>query len=969
MTKNETTQLKPGEIIYFDDRDGILTVVKGYLDIFITCFKDGKIEKKQIPVGRCKLEDKIFCFDTQAENREKTSVSSKHLRTGNQRSLKYKLTGRVNTETALQFEKYKTGLGYFREIEKPLNKWLDLSLSVIKENDDKKKIKYLDSTEKSFDENQFISYHDFAWIKSISSIKTDNNTNQLLFPIEAKYLPISKNIVYMTTAQGEIETSDTCSVLNELGFAPIKLILRHFLNNLGNVYLLNMSVVKNKFYQHIENKKHDLASTYIQAKSIMEKENLFKDIIVIDDTSKLVAAISATGKQFGINIKKTDANLQQFDSYVDCIKYIGAENNFFVRQVKLENEWWQKDGLSFIGFDKETSEPLAIVIKNDKYYYFKAESRKLEKVCKENCKKIYDTGFTLHPVLDGNKVTIRHFMKLIFLGNHQNIFILFLAALLIALLGMFTPFATNKLISEGIVYSDIPIVFQLFLALVIVAVASFGFYLIKNIAILRIDVKSGIFLQSAIMDRLFKLPIQFFRKYSAGDMAVRALGIETIQKILTGVNINAFLGGIFSISSLIMMFYYSARLAIVGLVMFIFVLIVAVIISLKQLKYMKVSYDLFGEASGISYQIFNGLAKLKVMDRETLGFSKWGEIYSKYCTNSYLSKKLRRNDIITESFIHSAGQVTIFLLIGLLIKKKLNVAEFVAFLTAFGQFSASLKTFTAVISSIIIIKPVYNRMKPILNTSPEITTQAKIHTDFSGNIELHDITFRYNPDSPLILNCVNMLVEPGEFIAIVGPSGTGKSTLFRVILGLEKPEQGSIFCDGQDIASLNMREFRRSIGVVSQNAKIIPGNIYENITGGGQYSEEEAWIAAELAGLKDDIKCFPMQMKTIISEDAGTFSGGQKQRMVIARALIKKPKILLLDEATNALDNKTQSIITDNLNNMKITRVVIAHRLSTIKNADRIYVLKDAGFTEIGNYEELIAKKGFFYKMAKRQLI
>jgi NHLM bacteriocin system ABC transporter ATP-binding protein len=967
---SETIQLKPGKILYLDDREQVFNISKGYLDIFVAGFRNGKIEKKQISVGRCNTGDKIFCFNIINDAGTLTSPSPIYKKKNKDANVNYRLIALINNHVGLKIEEYSIFEDNYETLYKSLNKWLKLIISLAPNDDSKRTVKYLENSDLAFNTGDFISNLELGWIKATPILKQEETLSQLLIPDNAPFLPIFKNIVYQVSDKLDIEMLDTLNLLRKHGLDPIRHLVKHFLKNLKVLEVIQSQAEKNKFYQHIKSKNIDLASTYIQAKSVTESNDLLKDIITVTDgSSKLTSVVNAVGKQFGINIKKTKADLQDFDTFADFIKFIGSENNFFVRQIKVEEEWWRKDGLPFIGFEQETSKPVAVIVKHDKYNFLNTENRKLEKVGRDNCNKIVNAGFTLHPVFNEDKISIRHLLKLTFLGSKKDFLLLIFSGLLVAMLGMFTPFAMSMLISYGIIYSDIPIVIQLLLALLAAAFASYAFYLVKEIAILRVDVRSGSFLQSAIIDRLFKMPVQLFRKYSAGDMATRALGIERIQKTLTGANINAFLGGIFSISSLIMMIYYSAKLSIVGIVMVFVVIIVTAIISIKQFKYMKAGYDLFGEASGISYQIFNGLAKLKIMDRETLGFFKWSEIYSKYCTNNYLSKKLGRNEIISESFIHSASQVAIFLLIGLLIKKKINVPEFVAFLIAFGQFSGSIKTFTSVISSILPIKPIYDRMKPILENKPEIADSAKLHTDFLGNIELYNLSFRYTKESPYIIYHSNMKIDPGEFIAIVGPSGSGKSTLFRLILGLEKPEQGAIFFDGQDISGLNLREFRRSIGVVNQNAKIIPGNIYENITGGGQYSEEEAWNAAELAGLKEDIERFPMKMHTMISENAGTFSGGQKQRMVIARALIKRPKILLLDEATSALDNKTQSIITSNLTRMNVTRVVIAHRLSTIKRADRIYVLKDANFAEIGNYDELMTKKGFFYELAKRQLV
>jgi len=452
-------------------------------------------------------------------------------------------------------------------------------------------------------------------------------------------------------------------------------------------------------------------------------------------------------------------------------------------------------------------------------------------------------------------------------------------------------------------------------------------------------------------------------------LAMRAMGIETIQRLLTGAHINAILGGIFSVTSLALMFYYSWQLALFGVCMVITTSIISVIFSLRQLKYIQSSLDLSGEASGIAFQLCSGLSKLKIMDKENQGFAVWGNLFSKYSLCSFNSKKLARNQTVSEFGIHAIVQLVIYGSIAWIYKGHIGVAVFVAFLAAFAQFSAGIKNLTSVIATILPVKALYVRLKPILEAKVELDSNKKTPTHFIGEIGVNNISFRYSKDSPLILDSVSIKINPGEFVAFVGSSGAGKSTLFRVLLGLEKAEQGTIFFDGQDINGLNLEEFRQKIGVVTQKAQLIPGSILENITGSGQYSEAEAWKAAILAGLEEDIKSFPMGMHTVVAEGSRTFSGGQKQRLIIARALIKSPKILLLDEATSALDNKTQEIVSKSLERIKATRIVIAHRLSTIQHADRIYVMNKGKIVESGNFNELMKLEGLFYSLAKRQIV
>ena len=266
------------------------------------------------------------------------------------------------------------------------------------------------------------------------------------------------------------------------------------------------------------------------------------------------------------------------------------------------------------------------------------------------------------------------------------------------------------------------------------------------------------------------------------------------------------------------------------------------------------------------------------------------------------------------------------------------------------------------------IRPTLEMVGPILEEEPETAEKKQTVTSLSGNIELSHVCFRYADNMPDILDDLSIRIKPGEYVAIVGETGCGKSTLIRILLGFEKPRKGAVFYDGRDLNSLDLRSLRRHIGVVIQNGKLMMGSIYENITISAPWlGMDDAWEAAEAAGIAQDIREMPMGMQTMISEGQGGISGGQKQRLMIARAIAPKPKILIFDEATSALDNKTQKQISDALDKLDCTRIVIAHRLSTIRNCDRILVMEQGAIIEEGKYEDLIAQGGYFSELVERQ--
>ena len=302
------------------------------------------------------------------------------------------------------------------------------------------------------------------------------------------------------------------------------------------------------------------------------------------------------------------------------------------------------------------------------------------------------------------------------------------------------------------------------------------------------------------------------------------------------------------------------------------------------------------------------------------------------------------------------------------IRTQVPLADYYAFNSAYGMVMGAFTALTGMVSTFAMIRPVLDMVRPILETVPEIAENKKVVTRLTGSIELNNVSFRYTDTGPLIVDDLSLKIRPGQYVAIVGSTGCGKSTLMRLMLGFETPQKGAIYYDGKDLASLDLKSLRRNIGTVMQNGKLFQGDIYSNIViSAPQLTMNEAWEAAELAGIADDIRAMPMGMHTLIAEGAGGISGGQRQRLMIARAIAAKPRILMFDEATSALDNVTQKIVSDSLESLKCTRIVIAHRLSTIRQCDRIIVLDKGKIIEDGTYDQLIAQGGFFSRLVARQ--
>ena len=364
---------------------------------------------------------------------------------------------------------------------------------------------------------------------------------------------------------------------------------------------------------------------------------------------------------------------------------------------------------------------------------------------------------------------------------------------------------------------------------------------------------------------------------------------------------------------------------------------IGLISALMQMKIAKRRMELAAKENGMSFALISGVQKIKLAGAEKRAFSRWARAFTASAELSYNPPMFIKVSGVIATAVSLVGTMVIYYLA---VKTRVSASEYIAFSSSYGIVTGAFSSLTSVALTVASIKPILEMAEPIMRSEPESAENKAMVTQLSGNIELSN----------------------------VGTTGCGKSTLMRLMLGFETPEKGAVYYDGRDMSKLDLPSLRRRIGVVMQDGNLFQGDIYSNIViSAPQLTLAEAWEAAEIAGIADDIRAMPMGMQTVIAEGQGGISGGQKQRLMIARAVAPKPKILMFDEATSALDNRTQKQVSDALDKLKCTRIVIAHRLSTIRNCDRILVLDKGHIMEDGTYEELIAKNGFFANLVARQ--
>ncbi|WBX76778.1 NHLP bacteriocin export ABC transporter permease/ATPase subunit [Tenacibaculum ovolyticum] len=654
---------------------------------------------------------------------------------------------------------------------------------------------------------------------------------------------------------------------------------------------------------------------------------------------------------------------------------IAQSSKVRVRKIILRGTWWKEENGHLLAFYKEDKRAVALIQKTPNTYVLKDVLTGKENVVN------YKIAEELEPIcymffygFNGAMTSVRKIGNFAIQGIKKDSKLLILAALAGSLIGLLVPILSGVMFDDVIPTADKSLHFEVFIIMLMLGVVSAGLQLIQGVLQLRVETKSSINLQAGVMDHLLRLPVTFYKKFTAGDLTNRALSINGIRQILSSTVMTAVLSGAFSFVNLGLLFYYDSSLAWIGIGLALIAVVFMTIIGWMKLKYDRQISDVQGELQGFLFEFLSGITKIRITGGERRIFTLWATRFSKLKQLGFSSGSYQN---FVETFNSSYPLVTNIFFFAFIyytvtnssaVGAMISVGAFMAFISAFNQFLRDcLKMSMALITSLSIIT-LYERVQPILEETPESSEQSTDPGELAGKIEMNSISFRYQEEQPLVLNDLSFKINQGEMVAFVGTSGSGKSTIMRLLLGFESPEAGSIYYDGDAYDSMNKDLVRRQIGVVLQNGALMSGSIYQNIVGNSELTLEDAWEAARMAGMEEDIKQMPMEMHTVISEGAGTFSGGQRQRLMIARAIVHKPRLLFMDEATSALDNKTQNIVSESLDKLQATRIVIAHRLSTVKNADRIYVLDKGAIVEFGSYDELMKKEGVFSKLAKRQI-
>src|SRR6516162_7625649 len=656
---------------------------------------------------------------------------------------------------------------------------------------------------------------------------------------------------------------------------------------------------------------------------------------------------------------------------------IAKASRFRFRSVALRDNWWETDHGPLLAYREQGLAPVGI-LKNGATHYelVDPETNARQPIDATVAASLCPFAVSFYTPFPERKLGAWDLIKFGVRESKLDMWTILAMGILLGLLGMVTPYFSGQIFDSIIPAAERVELLQFTVGLLAAAFGTFAFELVRAIAVLRLSGKMDYLVQAGVWDRLLALPSIFFREYTAGDLADRALGVDQIRQAVSQAGTQAIVGIVSALIMIAFLFFYNMQMAFVAVGLVVLSVLFPMALNLLQVKHQRKLFYIRGSISGLVLQLINGVNKLRVSGSEDRAFREWARKFAEQKRTAFAAGRLANMTNVFNQIFPVICTAVIFGMYAWFKDQaakngetfKMSTGEFIAFNSLFTNILSSFLALAAASLELMIIVPLFERLVPIIEADPEID-QAQAHPgELTGEIEVSHLTFRYAKDGPPILRDVSLHIRPGEFVALVGGSGSGKSTLLRLLLGFEKPEAGAILYDNQDLNSLDLREVRQQVGVVLQSSKLMPTDIYRNIIGSHQLSLNDAWEAARMSGLDRDIKNMPMGMNTVVSEGGGTFSGGQRQRLMVARALVNKPRIIFFDEATSALDNETQRTVTDSLDAMQSTRIVIAHRLSTIINADKIYVLINGEMVQSGTYAELINQPGPFADLAKRQL-
>ena len=689
----------------------------------------------------------------------------------------------------------------------------------------------------------------------------------------------------------------------------------------------------------------------------------------VEDTA-LADALRAIGRHQGIDFR-VPARARPSDPPVSLVDVLDA-SDVRARRVRLdvEDEWWRGDSTALLAFRAEDRRPVALLPgRLGRYREVDPAGKRTVRVTRARAGALADEAWMFYRPLPSGTVTPADLLRTALRGSGADLARLVIAGLpggLIKLLpALALGFVAGHVAGGGSVGA---------LYAVAVTLAGFGLlgallHLFQSTAMMRLEGRSASRVEAAFWDRLMRLPPNVLHSQPAGDLAMSGMTFQGIRDGLQGVVADSLLSIVFLLPVFGVIFFYDAVLGVVALVFSLASLLVTVALGWRQIAPHGRMIGAVRRVAGHLFQVVGGIAKLRVENAEASAFAIWARDYREQKRAELELGGLEGHArAFGAALPFLAGAVLLFV-VAAVSERNVPVGDFLVVYTVFVTFQAAIARLGESFGTVAAMVPAFDQMRPLLAAVPEAGVEGEPVERLGGDVLFDHVSFRYDPEGPLILDDVTIRARPGEFVAIAGESGAGKSTLFRLALGIDRPSAGAVYYDGRDLKHLNLKQVRRKVGAVPQSVRLHPQDIWDNIVAHHEgTTTDEVWRTARAAGIESEIKAMPMGMMTMVGASGAVVSGGESQRVTIARSMIGGPRVMLLDEATNWLDNQSQAEVMQNLALLTATRIVIAHRLSTLEQADRIYVLQAGKVVQDGSFAELMEVEGVFRELVRRQI-
>ncbi|WML84001.1 NHLP bacteriocin export ABC transporter permease/ATPase subunit [Streptomyces sp. VNUA74] len=685
------------------------------------------------------------------------------------------------------------------------------------------------------------------------------------------------------------------------------------------------------------------------------------------DADASYAACRLVARAAGITLAEPAQNGTESER-LDPVERVALASRVRTRSVRLEDGWWRDDVGPLVGHRTLSGAPVALLWRRGGYVAVHPATGRETPVERANAEEFEPRAVMFYRPLPERRLGPLRLLRFCLQGTRRDLSGLLLAGLVTVGLGALVPVATGKVLGEFVPKAQTGLIVQVCLAVMLSGVVAAAFMLLQNLTILRLEGRIEATLQPAVWDRLLRLPTKFFTERSTGELASAAMGISAIRRLLAGVGPTVAQSVTVGAMNLGLLLWYSVPMALAAIGMLVVVAGVFLALGLWQVRWQRRLVKLTNKLNNQAFQTLRGLPKLRVAAAENYAYAAWAERFAHSRELQRRAGRIKNLNAVLGAVYLPLCTLLMFMLLAGPARGSMSAAEFLTFNASVTMLLTSVTQLTGSFVSAVAALPLFEEIRPVLDATPEVRAASTRPGPLSGAIEARRLSFRYTDDGPLVLDDVSFEVRPGEFVAVVGPSGCGKSTLLRLLIGFDRPLSGSVLYDGQDLAALDQSAVRRQCGVVLQHAQPFTGSLLDVIRGTEPYTPEEAMAAAEMAGLAEDIKRMPMGLHTIVS-GSGAVSGGQRQRLMIAQALIRRPRVLFFDEATSALDNETQRTVIESTKALNATRIVIAHRLSTVLDADRVIVMEDGKVAQQGPPARLLADTGGrLHELVRRQL-